>query len=250
MEKNIILVQADNRPELNYLLLTQQVNKKVCEFFGYKYSFITIDNNKYTNLHPATKKIYTVNDILNDFNKTYVILVFLDSDAWVQNCFWLNDIIEKLHNDETKQGCFSRDPYVKKNTFINSGSFILKVNDFTRKMYSEIINSLENETSISCYKTTWPYDQFYISNYVFNNKDKFYIFVPDVLNTPLGKVLRHNWPKTEQMYRDLYDLITNSTIIDKNKDNIIRTLETFNFEIYYDTENFPNISECAYEYIV
>ena len=39
---NITLLQADNRPNLEYLLLTQQVNKKVCNHFGYKYLFITI----------------------------------------------------------------------------------------------------------------------------------------------------------------------------------------------------------------
>ena len=72
-------------------------------------------------------------NIVNDFlqkNEKYDILVFLDSDAWIQNGYWLNDIINNLINDKQKQDCFSRDPYVKKNTFINSGSFIVKINDF------------------------------------------------------------------------------------------------------------------------
>ena len=143
---NITILQADNRPQLNYLLLTQEINKKVSDHLGYEYLFVTIDNDKYNDLHPATKKIYVVNDFLNDnTNCDDDILIFLDSDAWVQNCFWLHEIIETLKNNENKHGCFSRDPYQKKNTFINSGSFILKNNAYTKQMYSNIIHLLEND---------------------------------------------------------------------------------------------------------
>jgi hypothetical protein len=213
-------------------------------------------------MHPATKKIYVVNDFLNqveskckdsnDANNTNNtnntnnanddILIFLDSDAWVQNCFWLDEIIKQLENSKVKQGCFSRDPYAKKNTFINSGSFILKINDYTRKMYREIINSLENDETNSHYKNSWPYDQFYISNYVFKHKEDFDIFVPDILNTPLGKVLRHNWHKTQRMYEDLHYLIANHVIDTDNAE--------INLKKYIDTEVFPNTDENAYEYIV
>ena len=170
------------------------------------------------------------------------ILIF-----WIQNYFWLKNIIENLQNDATKYGCFSRDPYAKKNTFINSGSFILKINDYTKKMYSEIIYSLENDETKSYYKSSWPYDQFYISNYVFNHKEDFYIFVPDILNTPLGKVLRHNWHKTQRMYDDLHYLITNN-IFDINDQNAYNI--DFDLKKYIDEETFPNIYENAYEYIV
>jgi hypothetical protein len=243
---NITILQADNRPQLNYLLLTQQVNKKACYYLDYKYLFVTIDNTKYIDMHPATKKIYVVNDFLNDESNhkdtNTDILVFLDSDAWIQNCFWLDEIIKQLQNSKVKQGCFSRDPYSKKNTFINSGSFILKINDYTRKMYREIINSLENDETKSHYKNSWPYDQVYISNYVFNHKEDFDIFVPDILNTPLGKVLRHNWHKTQRMYEDLYYLIANNIIDADNTE--------FDLKKYIDEEVFPNTDENAYEYIV
>jgi hypothetical protein len=56
-------------------------------------------------MHPATKKIYVVNDFLNDVdpkcnNTNDDILIFLDSDAWVQNCFWLDEIIKQLENTQ------------------------------------------------------------------------------------------------------------------------------------------------------
>ena len=133
----ICVLQTDNRPSLNYLLETQKVNKKFCNILGYDYLFLDLDNNKYGNIHPATKKIHLVNDFL--LNTKCDILVFLDSDAWIQNGYWLNDIINNLINNDEKQGCFSRDPYVKKNTFINSGSFIIKNNDFIKQMYSGFI---------------------------------------------------------------------------------------------------------------
>jgi hypothetical protein len=229
----VCVLQADNRPKLNYLLKTQEVNKKFCDILEYDYLFLEIHNNKYGNIHPATKKIHLVNDFLEN-NEKYDILVFLDSDAWIQNGFWLNDIINNLINNKEKQGCFSRDPYFIKNTFINSGSFILKINDFTKQIYKNIIDDLYTNVD---YHNNWPYDQYYISKYIFENKENFVIFVPDILNTPIGKVLRHNWWKNKQMYIDL----------DKNIDITID--KTLFIETNYDDENnFPNTIEKGDEY--
>jgi hypothetical protein len=235
--RKVCVLQTDNRPSLNYLLKTQEVNKKFCNILGYNYLFLEIDNNKYTNFHPATKKIHIVNNFLQ--NENYDILVFLDSDAWIQNGYWLNDIINNLINDKQKQGCFSRDPYVKKNTFINSGSFIVKINDFTKQMYKYIINNLYSNDN---YHNSWPYDQYYISKYIFENKDNFVIFVPDILNTPIGKVLRHNWLKNTQMYDDL-----NTLILLKNED-IYNYKTPFVETDYYCKITFPNTNINGYEY--
>lgn len=233
----VCVLQSDNRPSLNYLLKTQEVNKKFCDILEYDYEFLEMDDKKFTNIHPATKKIHIFNDFLQ--NKKYDILVFLDSDAWIQNGYWLNDIINNLINNENKQGCFSRDPYIMKNTFINSGSFILKNNDFTKEMYKNIISDLYNNNK---YHNIWPYDQYYISKYIFENREKFNIFIPDVLNTPIGIVLRHNWPKNQKMYDDLKNLLSDIN----NNLNIDKTC--FNEKKYYDEKEFPNILHNGYEY--
>jgi hypothetical protein len=236
--RKICVLQTDNRPSLNYLLKTQEVNKKFCDILEYDYLFLEIDNNKYGNIHPATKKINVVNDFLQN-NEKYDILVFLDSDAWIQNGFWLNDIINNLINDKQKQGCFSRDPYVKKNTFINSGSFIVKINDFTKQMYKNIINNLYSNDN---YHNSWPYDQYYISKYIFENKENFVIFVPDILNTPIGKVLRHNWSKNQQMYNDL------NKLINLRNEDIYNDNSIFVETEYYCKLIFPNTIENGYKY--
>lgn len=228
----VCVLQSDNRPSLNYLLKTQEVNKMFCDILGYDYLFLELDNNKYGDIHPATKKIHIVNDFLQNTNSN--ILIFLDSDAWIQNGYLLNDIVNNLITDEKKQGCFSRDPYVVKNTFINSGSFIIKINSFTKQMYNNIINDLYNNVN---YHNTWPYDQYYISNYVFQNKENFVIFIPDILNTPLGKVLRHNWCKSKKMWDDL-----NNISYDIN-------INTFIEKDYYDEQCFPNTIKNGYEYL-
>jgi len=234
----VCVLQTDNRPLLSYLLKTQKVNEKFCEILGYDYLFLKLDDNKYGNIHPATKKIHLVNDFLQNTN--YDILVFLDSDAWIQNGYWLNDVINNLINNYEKHGCFSRDPYLKKNTFINSGSFIIKINDFTKQMYNNLIIDLYNNTN---YHINWPFDQYYISNYVFENKEKFTIFIPDILNTPIGKVLRHNWFKNKKMYDDLSILYHNIN------NNLLCFGESYFIENdYYDDKNFPNIIENGYEY--
>jgi glycosyltransferase involved in cell wall biosynthesis len=235
--KKVCVLQTDNRPSLHYLLKTQEVNKKFCDILEYDYLFVEIDNNKYGNIHPATKKIHIVNDFLQ--NNKYDLLVFLDSDAWIQNGYWLNDIINNLINDTQKQGCFSRDPYIKKATFINSGSFIIKINDFTKQLYKNIINDLYSN---EYYHNILPFDQYYISKYIFENKDSFVIFVPDILNTPIGKVLRHNWLKNKQMFDDLEQIM-----LLKNED-ISNNKTVFLETDYYCNKEFPNTKIFGYEY--
>lgn len=232
----VCILQTDNRPSLDYLLETKKVNKRFCEILGYDYLFLDLDNHQYGDLHPATKKIHVVHDFL--LQTTFDILVFLDSDAWIQNGYWLDDIVNSLINSE-KQGCFSRDPYLSHNTFINSGSFILKNNDFTKKMYTCLIRDLYNEHR---FHHNWPFDQHYISNYVFENKDKFVIFTPDILNTPIGKVLRHNWLKNKKMYDDLSRLYIDIY------ENVCFDKTDFTEKDYYDEESFPNINRDGNNY--
>lgn len=234
----VCVLQADNRPTLDFLLKTQSVNKLYCNILKYDYVFLKIDDTKYTHLHPATKKIHIVNEFLK---RPFDVLVFLDSDAWIQNGFWLNIMIHNLMNSD-KQGCFSRDPYLKVYTYINSGSFIIKNNEYTKQMYSRFVKELETNPR---YHNTWPYDQYYISNYIFENKKDFTIFVPDILNTTIGKVLRHNWPKNEKMHYDLNKLthVLLNFIKKKPSGNI-----TFNETKYYDNKEFPNKLDNGYEY--
>ena len=235
---NVIILQTDNRPSLHYLLQTQNVNKMFCDMLGYEYLFLELDNNKYGNIHIKTKKILVVNDFLQ--NTKMDILVFLDSDAWIQNGFYLKDVINSLYKNEKKNGCFSRDPYLTKNTFINSGSFIIKINEYTKKMYNDIILDLHNNTY---FNNNWPHDQYYISKHIYENKEDFVIFVPDILNTPIGKVLRHNWVKNDKMYDELNLLISL-----KPEKQIYNYLSFFNEE-YYDIAKFPNEMVHGYEYI-
>ena len=234
----VCVLQTDNRPSLRYLLETQTVNKKFCDLLQYDYQFIYLDNHY--NVDNKTAKIYIVNNFL--LNTECDILVFLDSDAWIQNGYWLNNIIHNLINNHEKHGCFSRDPYIKKNTFINSGSFIIKNNDFTKKMYNELVTNLENDIKNKIFNKFGWEDQYYVSKYIFENKDNFTIFIPDILNTPIGKVLRHNWVKNQRMYDDLDTL---KSI--KNED-----LHIFNIDFierdYYDNKEFPNKKISGYQY--
>uniref|UniRef100_A0A6C0HSJ1 Nucleotide-diphospho-sugar transferase domain-containing protein n=1 Tax=viral metagenome TaxID=1070528 RepID=A0A6C0HSJ1_9ZZZZ len=233
----VCVLQADNRLTLDYLIKTQRVIKLFCGILHYEYSFVKIDE-KYGNIHPATKKIYIINEFLKN---PFDILVFLDSDAWIQNGFCLDSIIRNLIKSN-KHGCFSRDPYLKVHTFINSGSFIIKNNEYIKQMYTTIIKDLESNSK---HHNKWPFDQFYISNYIFKNKQDFVIFVPNILNTAEGKVLRHNWPKNQKMYEDLEKLLYTLLYFIKKK---IGGKVHFNEQRYYDKREFPNKLEHGYEY--
>ncbi len=233
----VLVFQTDNRPNLDYALLSRDVNEKMASYLGYEYSFLDMNtfDNPY-NLHPATLKIFIVNDLLNKL-KDGDIFIFLDSDAWIQDAVNLKSLMEYFVNTD-KDGMYSRDPYLAKNTYINSGSFVLKVNENNRKLYSIIVNKLSEDTS---HLYQWPYDQYYISSEIYKSRDRFLIFVPNILNTPKGIIFRHNWFKRGNMYDDLKRLLVNELVSDMNE------VELY-YELMLDECEYPNVSVDGYEY--
>jgi hypothetical protein len=208
-----------------------------------------------------TTKVEPLKTKITITNAKYDAIVFLDSDAWIQDFYNLHKLVLKLLKESPSlrsgedqpaiegknefigkqiQGCYSRDPYIKRNTYINSGSFIIKVNDYTKNMYKTIMSELEKDSS---HWDKHPYDQYYISKYVYENRNDFIIFKPPILNTPLGSVLRHNWWKTHQMYVDLYDLLGYF-----HTNNIQKGSPEIDFDEEIDNEVFPNTDENGYEY--
>jgi hypothetical protein len=188
--------------------LTQKVNEIFAAHYDYDYQIVD-----------AADKIYIVRDFLE--KAMHDIVVFLDS-AWIQNGAWLDFIITRLIKSK-KQGCFSREPYEGKNAYINDGSFILKVNNYTRRMYNMIVEQLDKRMY-----------QHYVSEYVFNHREHFNVFVPTILNTPIGLILRH---KSDTIYDD-----TNKIIAYTREERVTEDLKAYPFRLtdYLDTEPFPN----------
>ena len=247
----VLLFQTDNRPELDYLGLTKKVNINTVEYLNkteekdnidYEYLFILMHEKYYENIHPACGKINVVLDLLNGKIGTSDedIIVFLDSDAWIQNPNYFHELIKKLlEAGPDKQGCFSRDPYVKRADFINSGSFIIRNNDYNRILYKEIQSEMYKDNSRH---TSWSYDQYYIGNEIFKRKDDYLIFIPHIINTPEGQIIRHHWYKTHSMYADLYDLVDINKTYNKNT-------EPYDFSDKFDDKPYPNPNINDYEYI-
>lgn len=246
---NVLIFQTDNRSDVDYLGLTKRVNSDSVKYFNesehiqkqqyqYEYLFYLMEDKHYKEkgIHPATGKINVVNKILHERKEH--ILVFLDSDAWIQNRDYLHNMIVKLVESENKQGCFSRDPYLSRNDYINSGSFILKINDYTRNMYKEITQMLESDTS---HHNSWSYDQYYISKTIHTHRNDFFIFNPPIINTPEGQIIRHHWYKTHSMFSDLYDLL------DIYKP-YVAPKEPFDYDAHLDDKEFPNLNTYDYEY--
>ena len=219
---SVCIIQADNRePESFYLKKTMIVNKRAAERLNFDYEFIKFENDD--NIDPRAMKIKIINNLLK--NIKYKIIIFIDSDAWIHDVINLNNIINYFI-DSNKHGSYSRDPLPfdaekepnfsfdinHNHTYINSGVFMLIVNDFTKNMY----NYLENEL-IEHPRKVRPFDQYYISNFVYKNKNNFLIFESNVLNTPNGEVIRHNWWKNNDMHNDLDYLIQNDIDINYNE---------------------------------
>jgi len=232
LQKKILVVQTDDRELTDYLLLSYQINNKQSDNLNYLYKFIRMDKKYFKNRNPKYGKIWIINEILsqNEYDE-YDMIVFLDMDAWINNYFLLEQLLIHLNNFPNKHGCFSRDPYLKINTYINSGSFIIKCNDYIRNMYSNIINVVNSDPT--SYTRKWPNDQYYISDFVFNNKDDFIIYNPNVINSPDGIIIRHNWYKNAQMYEDMKTTLETMHSLSKIK------YKYFNFYVY-DKEIFPN----------
>lgn len=232
----VLIFQTDNRPNLDYALLSKDANEKVAQYL--KYDYIFKDLNEFPNprhLHPATLKIFIVNDQLHRLPDGD-ILIFLDSDAWVQDPIQLGLLITDFINMD-KDGMYSRDPYISTNTYINSGSFVLKVNENNRRLYSNIIQDTETDTS---HLHEWTYDQYYISKHIYENRERYLIFDPILLNTPKGIIFRHNWFKKTKMYDDLKKIIVNE----------IKpyTSSKLNYLDYVDMKPYPNEDRVGYEY--
>ena len=268
--EKVLIVQCDTRLELDFLGLSKKANRQKCNYlnefylkikrethkYQYEYRFYHMcdsenenngqhnveydDWNRYyaktfvdlTNNNPASAKVFFINNLLKTFETKVKFIVFIDSDAWIQNPVHLHTIVQHLNATPHLHGAYSRDPYLIKNTFINSGVFILKVNEFTRQMYKEIVADYKAHPESH---TSWPYDQLAVSNAVHKYRDFFLIFKPDVLNTPNGKVLRHNWWKNLKMFQDLYDnLNTNIPFIIPEELNIAGEL---------DNAEYPNTTD-------
>lgn len=278
-EKTFVLVlQSENR-NVDYLGLTKRINPYMCHYLSnqenskyvYDYKFINMSlfsepepscdeiplqegemykmlldskiNDSFKNqiIHPATSKIFLIHYLLNSLeHKKYDFIVYLDSDAWIQTPDYLNTLIDYLKNNEAKNGTYSRDPFMQRNTFINSGAFIIKNNNYISNMYSAMIERMKMDDS---HLKKWQFDQYYISNFVFENKNDFLIFVPNVLNTPCGIIFRHNWYKTHKLYRDLYELLEISYVSGFRPPE-----KNFDIEKYIDNNPYPNTETYAYEW--
>lgn len=240
----VLILQTDNRKDVDYLGLTKLYNGKIIDYMNthenfrdiqYSYEFYLMEQKHYGINHPATGKISVMQEYLQ--NNDVDFIVFLDSDAWIQGHDHLHQLILHLHADPTKHGCFSRDPYLSRNDYINSGSFIVKNNAFIRKMYEEIADYFQSDP---CNHNEWSYDQHYISNIVYKYQEQFMIFIPHIVNTPYGEILRHNWWKNQKMYGDLYALL------DANRQYAIPP--PMDFAALLDDSPFPNPNTYDYEY--
>lgn len=243
--QKVLLFQTDNRPDLDYLELTRRVNKNAVEYLNqtesqdnivYSYTFQCMENRYYENIHPATAKIHVVKDLLSTLEEG-TLVVFLDSDAWIQHPNYLHDLIQYILASG-KHGCFSRDPYLSRNDYINSGSFVIKNNEYVRTMYKEIQKSLEEDPS---HHHAWSYDQYYIAKEIEKRKEDFLICIPPVVNTPEGQIIRHHWYKTHSMYHDLYELL------DIHKP-CVKPSEPYHFTDKMDQQPYPNPKTYDYEY--
>ena len=220
-DTRVACVQCDNRNNLHEDVLFNlniRANRLQCDKINIKHVFF-----KFESINPIFDKIKVLYHLMEKMKNEYDVIINLDSkDAFIYDSYKLKQLINILIKSE-KYGMFSRDPNnhevpkslhsnyrhheKKEQTFINSGSFVIKNNEETRNFLRDVIQYSETNTK---FVRKWPYDQYYLSKYVYNNKDKFYIFKCNVLNSPYGSILRHNWKKNEELENDMINVTQHS----------------------------------------
>jgi len=219
---SVYILQYDNREvsdvnypprQLWYFYHTHKINKYIAEDMGHKYEF---HNYKYDfHGHGANEKIFFIDQFLNRQDaEENELIVFLDCDAWIFNPNALNSLLIHIKENDIL-GAYSRDNYHKMSSYVNTGGFILKNNESSRGIYKNILRELKSDSS---HHFEWAYDQFYISNEIYKNKSKFLIFEPQILNTPKGEIIRHDWNKDEWTSFTLKSQLNNLTEISNRCD--------------------------------
>ncbi|MBF0216418.1 MAG: hypothetical protein HQL30_05415 [Candidatus Omnitrophica bacterium] len=177
----------------DFVALTFLVNILKTRQLKWQYERIKLLPDYYAGKHPCWGKIVLLEKLLNcPEYKKHKIVIFVDSDSWIRDQNKLKSLTDYLLSNTDINGIFSRDTYVPTNTYVNSGAFILKNNDYVRDLYSEMVSKLD---SYSNWFNKLFYDQVLVSDTVFKNKSRFLICKPNILNSPAGDIIRHNWLK-------------------------------------------------------
>ncbi len=174
----------------NYWSIVCSINKLKTKHLGYDYFFSVVEKKDFADYNSAWLKVPIILNFLN--NNNHDIVIYLDTDAWIRDHHGLDQIINYFYKSE-KQGMFSRDPKLSKNTYINTGVQVWKNNNYCKDVLNKTIEFMKNNSNLA---NKWPYEQKPISDFVESNKKDFIICKVNVLNTPCGEIIRHCWNKS------------------------------------------------------
>lgn len=207
----------------NFFQFTTYYNKLICLKNHWEY---LLDINESS--QPAQ---YNKLKLIQNHLDSCDILIYMDTDAWISDKNQLNNLLTYFINSG-RWGIFSRDPYLKNNTYINSGVIILRSNSGAMQFWNNLIEKIESRPKL----LKWPFEQGIVSDEVLKKKQHFIILKPEVLNTPSGQIIRHNWFKDDTLFKTmLYDILKNTS--EKSEDIANKS---FNIEPLMDKESFPN----------
>ena len=98
-------------------------------------------------------------------------------------------------------------------------------------MYREVMKKIKSYPE---FWNKWPYDQFFIASYIYTHREYFYIFQEEILNTPYGRILRHNWNKGQPLLDDLWIHRKNQHKVSSKPLDIPSILDSSPFDIVAD----------------
>jgi hypothetical protein len=167
------------------------INRLKCQIVGCPHEGIPIRPGDHPDRHVTWAKIRLLSDFMREHPEVGVV-AFLDTDAFIRDEGRFMALVDALIADPEKHGILSRDPIMRKNTYVNTGCMILKNDAFIHEFLRTVWRDGDRKRR---YRLKWPHEQFLVSAFVQSHRESFHICRTAVLNTPCGQIVRHIWWK-------------------------------------------------------
>jgi hypothetical protein len=155
IKKNKICIAShftSNLSEVGHISIKNK--KEYCDLHGYDFVY---KNSRLSMRHPAWDKIKLLTELLNDKNKSYDYVIWMDNDAFINNPEIRFDILCSNFEQKNLIICsetgFEDTEYLDEKLnyellnnlkIINTGVFILKNNEWSRNLLAEIWDTRSN----------------------------------------------------------------------------------------------------------
>jgi hypothetical protein len=172
---------------------------------GSEYEFVRKDPAEAAGRHLTWIKVVAILEELEKEPKSWDVLVFLDTDAWIVDAKALRErVLRPFVEREDKHVLFCQEPRCAESESVgvpqvfNTGFICMKPTEVAWKFWKTVWRLPEKNPSVEKFMKEWPYDQG-CANFAFLADGALRSAVAlaplEWCNTPAGQIVRHCWIK-------------------------------------------------------